>query len=207
MRNDSSVCDCVPVTAPVDGRILRVLHESEGVVSAGQALAEIGDPRALEIVADFLSEDAVRIEAGQRVMIEDWGGPQVLGGWVRRVEPYGFTKVSALGIEEQRVNVIVDFSDPAADLGRLGHGYRVEVRAVLWEDDAVLQVPLTALFRNGDSWSVFALEDGRAVRRAVTVGQRTGLAVQILEGLSEGERVVLHPSDQVVEGRRIGPRA
>lgn len=206
VRAETGDCDCVAITAPVSGRILRVLHESAGVVTAGQALAEIGDPKALEIVADFLSEDAVKIESGQRVIIDDWGGAKPLSGWVQRVEPYGFTKISALGIEEQRVNIVVDFGDPAADWARLGHGYRVEVRAVLWEDPAVLQVPLTALFRSDGGWAVFALDEGRAVQRAVTLGRRTGLAVQIADGLSEGDVVVLHPSDQVVEGRRIGPR-
>ncbi|WP_282605985.1 efflux RND transporter periplasmic adaptor subunit [Pelagibius sp. Alg239-R121] len=203
VRAEGGICECVAITAPVSGRILKILHESEGVVGAGEALAEIGDPQALEIEADFLSEDAVKIEAGQRVIIDAWGGAKPLTGRVQRVEPYGFTKISALGIEEQRVNVIIDLEDPPQDWSRLGHGYRVEVDVVLWENQEVLQVPSTAPFRNGVHWSVFALHEGRAALRKVTLGHRTGLAVQILDGLAEGESVVLHPSDQVVDGRRI----
>jgi HlyD family secretion protein len=143
-------CACIPIHAPVGGRILRLLRESEGVVQVGEALVEIGDPEELEILADFLSSDAVKIEAGLRVAIIEWGGSTALTGVVRRVEPYGFTKVSALGIEEQRVNVVIDITDPAEHWRRLGHGYRVEVRVVLWEGSDVLKVPLTALFRDGE---------------------------------------------------------
>ncbi|MCG8359771.1 MAG: HlyD family efflux transporter periplasmic adaptor subunit [Kiloniellales bacterium] len=199
-------CDCVTLKAPVSGRILKVVHESEGVVQPGQALLEIGDPADLEIVSDLLSEDAVKVSAGQRVMIEQWGGPHVLNGVVERVEPFGFMKVSALGIEEQRVNVIVDFTDPLEQRARLGHGYRVELRIVLWESEDVLRVPLTALFRNGDDWALFVANDGRVERRRVTLGQRNGLEAEILEGLSPGESVVVHPSDKVVDGARIAPR-
>ncbi|WP_420346356.1 efflux RND transporter periplasmic adaptor subunit [Pelagibius sp.] len=193
-------CDCVVMTSPVSGQILRIHQESEGVVTSGQALIDIGNPRDLEIVVDLLSEDAVKVEAGQRVIIEDWGGPEDLQGRVRRIEPTGFTKVSALGIEEQRVNVIIDITDPPEAWARLGHGYRVEVRIVLWESESVLKVPLTALFRNGDDWAVFVEDDGRARRQAVTAGRRTDLEAQILDGLEEGVRVVLYPSDRVVEG-------
>ncbi|HIP79365.1 MAG TPA: HlyD family efflux transporter periplasmic adaptor subunit, partial [Kiloniellaceae bacterium] len=168
-------CDCVVMTSPVSGQILRIHQESEGVVTSGQALIDIGNPRDLEIVVDLLSEDAVKVEAGQRVIIEDWGGPEDLQGRVRRIEPTGFTKVSALGIEEQRVNVIIDITDPPETWARLGHGYRVEVRIVLWESDSVLKVPLTALFRNGGDWAVFVEDGGRARRQAVTVGRRTDL--------------------------------
>ncbi len=193
-------CDCVVMTSPVSGQILRIHQESEGVVTSGQALIDIGNPRDLEIVVDLLSEDAVKVEASQRVIIEDWGGPEDLQGRVRRIEPTGFTKVSALGIEEQRVNVIIDITDPPATWARLGHGYRVEVRIVLWESESVLKVPLTALFRNGGDWAVFVEDGGRARRQAVTVGRRTDLEAQVLEGLAEGVRVVLYPSDRVVEG-------
>ena len=205
-RSQAGVCECLAISAPVSGSILRVLHKSEGVVTAGEALAEIGDPQALEIVADYLSEDAVKIEAGQRVIIDNWGGADPLNGRVQRVEPYGFTKISALGIEEQRVNVIIDLSEPPNAWARLGHGYRVEVRVVLWEDEDVLQVPLTALFRNGVDWSLFALQDGRAALHHVTLGRRSGLSAQILEGLAADELVVLHPSDQVIDGRLITSR-
>lgn len=199
-------CPCVPVTAPVDGQVLQVIHESEAVVSAGQPLIEIGDPEDLEIVADLLSTEAVRVEPGQRVMIEEWGGGAVLNGRVERVEPYGFTKVSALGIEEQRVNVIIDFTDPPAQWRRLGHGYRVEARIVLWENEDVLKVPLSALFRDAGDWTIFVEREGRAEKRRVEPGRHNGLESEILEGLAVGERIVLYPSDRVVAGVRLTAR-
>jgi HlyD family secretion protein len=143
-------CACIPVYAPVSGRVLRVVRESAGVVPPGEPLVEIGDPKDLEIVVDLLSADAVRVEPGQEVWIEQWGGGEMLKGKVRRVEPYGFTKVSALGIEEQRVNVIVDFADAPEKWQRLGHAYRVETRIVLWRGDDVVKLPLSALFRASD---------------------------------------------------------
>ena len=200
-------CDCVEITAPVGGRILRVLQESERVVQPGDALVEIGDPAELEIVVDLLSEDAVKVEPGQRVILEQWGGGVDLEGRVQRVEPYGFTKVSALGIEEQRVNVIVDFVGEPAGWRRLGHGFRVEARIVLWESDDVLRVPLTALFREGQDWAVFVDSGGRAEKRQVRIGQRNGLEAEILEGLAGGEQVVLHPSDRVIDGVALTPRS
>ena len=198
-------CACVNVTAPVTGRVLRLLRESEGVVQAGEALVEIGDPRDLEIVADLLSTDAVKVEPGQAVVIEGWGG-EPLNGAVNRVEPYGFTKVSALGIDEQRVNVIVDFTDPAERWQRLGHGYRVEIRVVLWQGEDVLKVPLSALFRDGQEWAVFVERDGRARLRRVTLGQRTDLEAQILDGIDEGDPVVVHPGIRVEDGVLITAR-
>lgn len=199
-------CDCVSITAPVSGQILDIVHESEGVVQAGEPLLEIGDPDDLEIVADLLSADAVQIEPGQAVIIEDWGG-EPLEGRVRRVEPAGFTKVSALGIEEQRVNVIVDFKADAADRQRLSHGYRVETRIVLWQDDDALNLPLTALFRDGEQWAVFAEEEGQARLRHVEVGKQNGLDAEIVGGLGEGASVVLHPSDQITDGVMIQGRS
>jgi len=139
-------------------------------------------------------------------MIEEWGGGAVLNGRVERIEPYGFTKVSALGIEEQRVNVIVDFTDPPAQWRRLGHGYQVEVRIVLWEGDDVLRVPLSALFRDGEDWAVFVEREGRAEKRRVAPGRQNGLESQILQGLEAGERIVLYPSDRVVEDVRLTAR-
>lgn len=204
-RQSRDDCECVILTAPVSGQLLRIHQESEAVVTSGQPLVDIGDPVDLEIVVDLLSEDAVKVEAGQRVIIEDWGGRE-LNGRVKRVEPTGFMKVSALGIEEQRVNVIIDFADPPEDWERLGHGYRVEVRVVLWEDEAVLKLPLTALFRQGTAWATFVETGGRATLRPVVLGQRTDLEAQVLEGLEEGERVVLYPSDRVVEGVRLEAR-
>jgi HlyD family secretion protein len=209
-------CACIPVRAPVSGRVLRVVRQSEGVVRPAEPLLEIGDPVDLEIVVDLLSADAVQVSPGQEVLIEQWGGGQTLHGRVRRVEPTGFTKVSALGIEEQRVNVILDLTDPPAEWGRLGHGYRVETRIVLWRGENVLKVPLSALFRTrnegedgneaaGD-WAVFVETGGRAHLRPVSRGHHNGLEVEILNGLSEGERVVLHPSDRVVDGVRVNAR-
>lgn len=196
-------CECVPVTAPVSGKILQVLHESEGVVSAGTPLIEIGDPKNLEVVADYLSTDAVKITAGQRVIIEEWGGERPLEGRVRRIEPFGFMKVSALGIEEQRVNVIIDITDPDNSWLRLGHGYRVETRIVLAEKTNVLQAPLTALFRRGEAWAVFAEREGRAVLQPVTLGLKNGLVAEIVSGLTEGDRVIRYPSSRIEDGARI----
>ena len=199
-RRAFEACDCVTITAPVSGRILQIFNESEGVVSSGESLVEIGDPEDLEIVVDLLSEDAVKVEAGQQVLIEEWGGGKTLNGRVKRVEPFGFMKVSALGIEEQRVNVIIDFTDSPETWARLGHGYRVEARIVLWEGEAVIKLPLTALFRDGEDWAVFVAAAERAEKRQVEIGQRNGLEAEIVNGLIEGETVVLHPSDRVVEG-------
>jgi HlyD family secretion protein len=204
MRGDE--CPCVPIQAPVDGRILKILHKSEGVVSAGEPLAEIGDPADLEIVADLLSSDAVKVEKGQQVIIDNWGGSKPLAGVVRRIEPFGFTKVSALGIEEQRVNVIIDFTSPREAWSRIAHGYQVDVRIVLWRGSEVLKLPLTALFREGEKWAVFVEQQGKASKRSVALGKRTGLEAEILSGLSAGDRVVVHPGDQIAEGVEIESR-
>ncbi len=201
-------CECIPLHAPVSGRVLRVVRESEGVVQAGEALVEIGDPTDLEIVVDLLSADAVKVEEGQRVVIEEWGGALPLAGRVRRVEPFGFTKVSALGIEEQRVNALIDLTSPHEDWRRLGHGYRVEARIVLWEGEELLVLPLSSLFRrSGDGhWAVFVVEGGRARLRPVELGQRNGLEAEIRSGLELGERVVLYPGERVSDGVRIAAR-
>jgi HlyD family secretion protein len=196
----------VDVHAPVDGVVLKRLRESESVVPVGEPLVEIGDPRSLEIVADLLSTDAVRVAAGSPVLVEDWGGDQPLEGRVRRVEPSGFMKVSALGVEEQRVNIIVDFADPAAAARRLGDAYRVEVRVVTWQDDAVLKVPVGALFRSGDRWAVFVVDAGRARLQEVRLGQQNQLEGQVLDGLTEGQTIVLHPPDTLTDGTRVTER-
>ena len=205
-RSPSEACDCVVVRSPVSGRVLRVLTESEGVVSAAAPLIEVGDPQRLEVVVDLLSTDAVRVEPGQRVLVESWGGSGSLEGVVRRVEPFGFTKVSALGVEEQRVNVIVDFVGPPAQWRRLGHGFRVEPRIVLWESQDVLKVPLSALYRAGADWMVFSDDDGRAIPTRVRIGHENGLEAEVLEGLDAGQGVVTHPSDRVAPRARIEPR-
>ncbi|MEW8529594.1 MAG: HlyD family efflux transporter periplasmic adaptor subunit [Candidatus Thiodiazotropha sp.] len=206
-RVKSEDCPCVPIRSPVDGRILKILHKSEGVVAAGEPLVEIGDPTDLEIVADLLSSDAVKVEQGQRVIIENWGGDKPLEGAVRRVEPFGFTKISALGIEEQRVNVIIDFTSPKEAWSRIAHGYQVDVRIVLWQGSGVLKLPLTALFRDSDEWAVFLEVEGKASKRLVTLGRRTGLEAEILSGISAGERVVVHPGDKIAEGIDIEARS
>lgn len=205
-RTTQGECACVTVRAPVDGRILRILQQSEGVVGAGDPLVEIGDSRDLEIVVDLLSSDAVRAAPGQRVIIERWGGESALEGRVRVVEPFGFRKISALGIEEQRVNVIIDLISPMDEWVRLAHGYQVDVRIVLWEEEDAVTVPMLALFRDGGEWAVFVETNDRAELRHVSIGRRSNLEAQVLDGLLEGERVVMHPSDRVLDGVRIADR-
>lgn len=199
-------CPCLPVTAPVSGQVLRVLQESESVVAAGQALFEIGDARDLEIVTDYPSADAVRIEPGQRVIISRWGGERDLSGEVTRVEPYGTTKVSALGIEEQRVNVVIRLTDPPDAWARLGHGFEVETRVVVWQSDSVVKVPLTALFRENGDWAVFRVEDGRAVLQPVEPGPRADLEAAIVSGLAPGAEVLRYPHDGIAPGQRLRRR-
>jgi len=197
-------CECMPVTAPVSGVVLQVLRRSEGVVEAGTPLLDIGDPADLEIVVNFLSEDAVRITPGQRAIITGWGGED-LTAVVRRIEPFGQTEVSALGIEEQRVDIILDFADPPKRWRSLGHGYRVDVRVILFEGK-VLTLPLGALFRQGEEWAVFVAAEGRARLRPVAVGQRNSLEVEIREGLVPGEPVILYPSDRIKDEAAIVER-
>jgi HlyD family secretion protein len=197
----------VVVQAPVTGVVLRRIRESEAIVPAGESLVEIGDPRNLEIVSDLLSTDAVRVREGHAVLIEGWGGDETLRGVVRRVEPSGFTKISALGVEEQRVNVLIDFADPATAWEALGDGYRVEVRVIVWEGEDVLKVETSSLFRLGDEWTVYVVEDGRATRRPVTVGHRNGFEAEILSGLEAGEQIILHPGDAVEDGVAVVARS
>jgi HlyD family secretion protein len=197
---------CVEVRSPINGVVLKIVAESEQVVLPGAPLIEIGDPGDLEIAVDFLSRDAVRIKPGAPARIESWGGDKTLAARVKRIEPTGFTKVSALGIEEQRVKVILDFTGPESEWRQLGHGYRVIARVVVWHNDDVLQVPLGALFREGENWAVFVIADGRAQRRIVTIGERNLHAARVVDGLKVGEQVVLHPSDRVHDGVRVEPR-
>jgi HlyD family secretion protein len=199
-------CDCVTVRSPVSGNVLQVLAESEGIVASGTPLLEIGDPGKLEVVTDLLSTEAVKVRTGQRALIERWGGDNALEGVVRRVEPYGFTKVSALGVEEQRVKVVIDITESAEHWRTLGHGYRVEPRIVLWESQDVLQLPLSALFRNGAEWAVFVNRDGRARLQTVAIGHMNGIDAEVLDGVVAGDAVVVHPSDRVSDGARIEPR-
>ena len=196
----------VDVIAPVDGVVLRRLRESASVVPVGDPLLEIGDPRGLEIVADLLSTDAVRVSPGNAVSIEQWGGNEPLEGRVRRVEPSGFMKVSALGVEEQRVNVIIDFADHGEST-RIGDGYRVEVRIVIWREPAVLKVPVGSLFRRGDEWAAFVVANGRAQMQPVQLGQRNDREAQVLKGLSAGETMVMFPPDTLENGARVAIRS
>jgi HlyD family secretion protein len=203
----SEDCDCIAIRSPVQGRVLRVLQQSEGVVAAGAPLIEIGNPRDLEIFVDLLSPDAVKVEPGQRVIIERWGGDTPLAGRVRLVEPFGYTKISALGIEEQRVNVVIDLLSDESEWQRLAHGYQVDVRIVLWESDNTLILPLLALFRDGPDWAIFVESAGRAELRKVEIGRRNSLDAEVLGGVEEGERVVLYPGGRVSAGARIAERS
>ena len=202
----ASSTELVTVRAPVAGRVLKIAHKSEGTVASGQPLVEMGDPAALEVEVDLLSADAVRIHPGTRVVFERWGGEGALEGVVRVIEPTGFTKVSALGVEEQRVWVIVAFSSPATQWQRLGDGYRVEASFIVWEGKDILQIPASALFRDGDGWAAFVVEQGKAVKRRVEIGQRTGLSAQVVSGIQAGERVINHPDDRVREGVSVVAR-
>ena len=189
--------------SPVDGVVLRRLRESEAVVAPGEPLLEVADPGALEVIADYLSSDAVRIRPGMPVRLEQWGGEKPIHGRVRRVEPAGFMKVSALGVEEQRVWVVIDLIDPREAWLALGDGYRVQTRVVVWRQDRVLTVPTGALFRQGDAWAVFVGEAGRARLRRVEIGERNGIAAEVRNGLVAGDRVVRHPPDTVTDGTRV----
>ncbi len=186
--------------SPVAGRVLTVRRRSEGNVLPGDTLLVIGDIDALEIRADVLSQDAVRIHPGTRVRLDQWGGEEELEAVVTRVEPQAFTTISSLGVEEQRVVVVASLAAPP---GRLGAGYRVLARFVVWQGENVLQVPSAALFRVGDGWAAFVVEDGRARRRTVTIGQQAGLQTQVVDGLAEGEAVVVHPSNEIDDGVRV----
>lgn len=196
---------CVQIKAPVTGRILKIIQDSEAVVQAGTALIDIGDPLDLEVVADLLSTDAVRIRVDAPVRIDGWGGASMQGRVVR-VDPAGFVKVSALGIEEQRVRTTIDLADPPETWSRLGHDYRVIVHVTVWSADEVLTVPIGALFRLGEDWAVFSLKDGRASPAIVQIGHRNGRTAEVLSGLAAGDRVILHPSDRVRNGTPIAPR-
>lgn len=194
------------VRSPVDGVVLRRLRESETVVPAGEPLIEIGDPANLEIVSDLLSTDAARLRPGQAVEIEQWGGGTPLAGRVRRVEPSGFLKISALGVEEQRVNVIIDLAGSPGERRGLGDGFRVEVRVVVWNSPDALQVPTSALFRDEQGWATFVMENGKAVRRRLEVGPQSDRAAAVLSGLKAGEKVILHPSADITDGVEVEER-
>jgi HlyD family secretion protein len=191
------------IASPVNGRVLRVFQESERVVPAGFPLVEVGDPADLEARIEVLSRDAVAIRPGARVQLEQWGGRVALNARVRWVEPAAFTKISALGVEEQRVNVIVDLTDPLELRPTLGDAYRVEARIVTWESDRVLQVPSGALFQRGGNWQTYVVEGGRARLRTVQTGYSNGLVTEIVEGLDVDEPVIVYPGDKIADGVRV----
>lgn len=197
---------CVELRAPRSGTVLSVAQTSPRLVQAGEPMLTIGDLDDLQIEVDLLSSDAVRLDTGARATIERWGGEHTLAAQVRRIDPSGFARVSALGIEEQRVRVILDFLDPPAARAGLGDAFRVFVRIVIWEEPQTLQVPVSALFRDGENWAVFVIENGTARLRHVETGQRTQTEAQIHSGLAAGDTVVAYPGDRVVDGARVVPR-
>jgi HlyD family secretion protein len=208
-RPASTDVPCPPreLKAPASGRVLRVFEENARVVSAGTALLEIGDPADLEVVVEVLSRDGAAIRPGSRIEFEQWGAadkPELLGQ-VRLVEPAAFTKTSALGVEEQRVNVVADLLTPPEQRTTLGDNFRVEAKIVVWETNAALKVPAGALFRHGDQWSAFVLVDARAQLRPVTIGRSSAAETQVLEGLKDGEQVILYPGSRVHAGQRVKP--
>ncbi len=194
------------IHAPIDGRVLRVFQESTAVVNSGTSLLELGDPTDLEVEIDVLSRDAVRIEPGAHVLLEHWGGEKTLQGRVRLVEPSAFTKISTLGVEEQRVNAIVDLVDPPQDRTALGDGFRVEARIIVSEATDVLKTPTSALFRVGEEWAVFRVVAGVAQQTVVKLGMQNGLQAEVVEGLAAGDQVVVHPGDDVADGTGVEAR-
>ncbi len=202
----TSIGQPLEIHAPVTGVVLQRLHESEAVVPAGEPLMEIADPADLEVVSDYLSTDAVQMRPGMPVDIDRWGGGSTLHGVVRLVEPRGFLKVSALGVEEQRVNVIARFDDTSSAWRALGDGYRVETRVTIWSRDDALRIPIGALFRQGEGWAAFVVADGRAHVRTVEVGHRGALETEVLNGLTEGDVVIVHPPDTLSDNARVEVR-
>jgi len=196
----------VTIQSPVNGSVLKIYRESEGVVQSGEPVIDIGDPEKLEVKVEVLSADAVKIKPGASVLFERWGGNSTLSGRVRVVEPAGFTKISSLGVEEQRVLVIVDITSSDKSEKSLGDGYRLEASFIIWEGKDILQVPASALFRNQEGWAIFVVKNNRAFKREVRVGQRTGLVAEVLSGLTEGEEVISHPDNSIEDRTRVRPR-
>ena len=197
----------IPLRAPTTGHILRIIQKSETTLAVGTPIMEIGNiENDLEIVVELLSTDAVQVTVGDRVIIDDWGGDAQLEGVVERVDPWGFQKFSSLGVEEQRVNAVVQFTGPKESRNKLGHGYRVEVKIVIWEDDETLLIPSNALFRDSEHWAVFKVVDGTATQTRVTVGKDNGLTAQITSGLEEGDGIILYPSSGITNGANVMQR-
>lgn len=206
-ESDSGGTCCIQIKSPESGKVLKIMVESEQVIASGTPLLEIGNPDDLEVVIELLSSDAVKVKEGAKAYIDRWGGNGVLTARVRRIEPAGFKKISALGVEEQRVNVLLDFTDDKEKWSRLGHDFRVFARIVTWRSDAVLRVPIAALFREKDEWAVFVFADGKAELRRIKIGERNQYTAQVVEGLKEGDQVVLHPSDRIRDGTNIAKRS
>jgi HlyD family secretion protein len=209
LRNFSDVKrsdNAVDVISPVSGAVFRVYRESEGAVNVGDPLMDIGDAGNLEVRVEVLSSDAVKIKKGTHVLFKRWGKDEPLTGKVRLIEPAGFTKISSLGVEEQRVLVIVEITSPREQWQVLGDGFRMEAHFIIWEEENILQIPSSALFRSGKDWAVFAAENGRARKRVVEIGQRNGLAAQIISGLQENEKVLAYPDDSISDGTKIKQR-
>lgn len=200
---EASRAEVLQIRAPVAGKVLRILRNNEGVVQPGEALLEVADLAALEIVLDVLTTDAVRIAPGDDVELLRWGGEGPLHGRVRLVEPAAYTRVSALGVEEQRVDVIIDIAEPVDQRPRLGDGFALDVEVVVWRRDQALVLPLSALFRDEQGWSCYVIENGLAKPRRLEIGQRSDFEVEVLSGVVEGEEVVLHPGDRVREGTMV----
>jgi len=196
----------VTIQSPVNGSVLKIYRESEGVVQSGEPVIDIGDPEKLEVKVEVLSADAVKIKPGASVLFERWGGNSTLPGRVRVVEPAGFTKISSLGVEEQRVLVIVDLTSSDKGAQSLGDGYRLEASFIIWVGKDILQAPASALFRNQEGWAIFVVKNNRALKREVRVGQRTGLVAEVLSGLTEGEEVISHPDNSIEDRTRVRPR-
>ncbi len=204
--DDDASAEYLVIKAPISGNVLRVFEENSRVITPGTQLLEIGDPADLELEIDVLSSDGVQIRPGQDVIIDHWGGEQPLHGTVRLIEPSAFTKISALGVEEQRVNVIVDLTAPPEERPGLGDAFRVEAHIVTWQEDDVLKIPTSALFRSSDDWCVFAVRDRVSLQVTVQPGQRNSLEVEINEGLNEGDEIVLYPGDRIRHGTHVERR-
>jgi HlyD family secretion protein len=205
-RDDDEFGPVVALRAPVSGRVLRIRQQSETVVPPGTPILELGDPSRLEVAADLLSTDAVKIGEGASAVITEWGGERDLMARVRRIEPSGFTKISALGVEEQRVTVILDVVSPRTEWERLGDGFRVNAAITVWEKDNAVRIPQAALFRDGSDWAAFVVRDGRAVVTRLQIGRSNDRDAELLGGLAAGTRVVIHPSDRVRDGVKIVER-
>ncbi|SDR76479.1 efflux RND transporter periplasmic adaptor subunit [Opitutus sp. GAS368] len=205
VNNPAAAPALVEVRAPVAGRVLHVFQESERPVTAGTPLLDAGDPADLEVVIELLSRDGAALAPGARVALEQWGGPKPLDARVRLVEPAAFTKISALGVEEQRVNVVADIITPLTERPTLGDNFRVEARVIVWESEQVLKVPVSALFRRGGESAAYVVRGGRAVLVPVEAGRSSGSEVQVLKGLTAGDEVILYPGDRVSDGQRVQP--